>query len=71
LFSCCDKIFIGNLWIGYKVEEGQYFKAIKDLAYGKYCYKVAQYDVNETLIAETDYIKFSLSAPPFMIDRPW
>ncbi|HPO11743.1 MAG TPA: hypothetical protein PLM63_04115 [bacterium] len=55
----------------YKVEEGQYFKAIKDLAYGKYCYKVAQYDVNKTLIAETDYIKFSLSAPPFMIDRPW
>ena len=40
-----------------------YYKSITDLAFGKYFYKVHQYDKNDNLIVETDYISFSLSAP--------
>ena len=47
----------------FKVEEGMYYKSITDLAFGKYFYKVHQYDKNDNLIVETDYISFSLSAP--------
>lgn len=47
----------------FKVEDGMYYKSITDLAFGKYFYKVHQYDKNDNLIVETDYISFSLSAP--------
>lgn len=47
----------------FKVEEGMLYKSIINLAYGKYYYKVAQYNENSELIVETDYIKFSLSRP--------
>lgn len=47
----------------FKVEDGMYYKSITDLAFGKYFYKVHQYDKDDNLIVETDYISFSLSAP--------
>ena len=47
----------------FKVDEGMFYKSITNLAYGKYLYKVAQYDKNNNLIVETDFISFSLSAP--------
>ena len=47
----------------FKVEDGMFYKSITDLAFGKYFYKVHQYDKNDNLIVETDYISFSLSAP--------
>lgn len=46
----------------FKVEEGMFYKSITDLAFGKYFYKVHQYDKDQNLIIETDYINFSLSA---------
>lgn len=49
----------------FKVEEGMFYKSIADLAFGKYFYKVHQYDENENLIVETDYIEFSLNAPNY------
>ena len=47
----------------FKVDAGMFYKSITNLAYGKYFYKVAQYDKNNELILETDFISFSLSAP--------
>ena len=47
----------------FKVDAGMFYKSITNLAYGKYFYKVAQYDINNELILETDFISFSLSAP--------
>ncbi len=47
----------------FKVEDGMFYKSITDLAFGKYFYKVHQYDKNDNLIVETDYIDFLLSAP--------
>ncbi len=47
----------------FKVDEGMFFKSITNLAYGKYFYKVEQYDRENNLIVFTDFIQFALSAP--------
>ena len=47
----------------FEVEKGLFFKSINGLAYGKYSYKVKQYDKDNSLIVETEYIDFSISAP--------
>lgn len=49
----------------FKVEKGQFFKAINNLAYGKYCYSVEQLDKSNNIIAKTDLFDFTLSAPNY------
>jgi len=45
----------------YKIDEDVYFKAINQLAFGKYAYVVKQYNKNNSLLLETDYIQFDLN----------
>lgn len=52
-----------QLMASYRVENKVFFKSIKDLAYGNYSYKVEQYDKNDKLIVESDYIDFQLFRP--------
>lgn len=47
----------------YKVSDEIFFKAIDGLAYGKYCFKVLQFDKDNNEIASTDFIEFSLNKP--------
>lgn len=47
----------------YKVSDEVFFKAIDGLAYGKYCFKVLQFDKDNNEIASTDFIEFSISKP--------
>lgn len=54
----------------FKVEEGMFYKSIINLAYGTYFYKVSQYDKNDVLIVETDYIEFHLGAPSYGYQKP-
>lgn len=44
----------------YKVEEGFYFKAICELAYGSYCFVLKQYDKSSNVILETEYTSFNI-----------
>lgn len=44
----------------FKVDEGMFFKSITNLAYGKYFYKVEQYDKENKMIVSTDYIEFHI-----------
>lgn len=48
----------------FKADEGMFYKSITNLAYGKYFYKVEQYDRENNLIVSTDYNEFLIS-PPF------
>lgn len=70
--NCCDNVKYTKISLfddkkllmgEFKVDEGMFYKSITNLAYGKYFYKVAQYNKNNNLIVETDFISFSLSAP--------
>lgn len=47
----------------FKVEEGMFYKSITDLAFGKYFYKVEQYDKENKMIVSTDYIEFRILPP--------
>lgn len=47
----------------FKVEDGMFYKSITDLAFGKYFYKVAQYDKIGNLIIETDFFEFIIAMP--------
>lgn len=47
----------------FKVDEGMFYKSITDLAFGRYYYKVQQFDEFANLIVETDYIEFALRVP--------
>ena len=47
----------------FKVDEGMFYKSITDLAFGRYFYKVQQFDEFANLIVETDYIEFALCVP--------
>ena len=47
----------------YKVNDEVFFKSIEGLAYGKYCFKVIQFDKDNNEIASTDFIGFVLSKP--------
>ena len=46
----------------FKVDEGMFYKSITNLAYGKYYYKLAQFDSQNKLIVESDFEEFRLSA---------
>lgn len=45
------------------IENGTFFKSINGLAYGRYSYKVKQFDKNSNLLLATDFIEFELTAP--------
>lgn len=47
----------------FKVDKGMFYKSITNLAYGKYFYKVEQFNKDNNLIVSTDYIEFRISAP--------
>lgn len=49
----------------FKVDEGMLYKSITDLAYGKYFYKLSQYDKNNNLIIESDFIEFEIKIPNY------
>ena len=49
----------------FKVDEGMFYKSITNLAYGKYYYKLAQFDFQNKLIVESDFVEFRLSAPNY------
>ena len=44
----------------FKVDAGMFYKSITNLAFGKYFYKVAQYDKENKLIVSTDFIEFKI-----------
>lgn len=48
----------------FKVDEGMFYKSITNLAYGKYYYKLLQYDKNNSLIVESDFVEFKI-VPPY------
>ena len=47
----------------FEVVGGMFYKSITDLAFGKYFYKVEQYDKENKMIVSTDYIEFRISPP--------
>lgn len=47
----------------YKVNDEVFFKSIDGLAFGKYCFKIFQFDKDNNEIASTDFIEFSLNKP--------
>lgn len=68
--NCCEEVAYtkiklfddGKQLMGeYKVDDGMFFKTIGGLAYGKYYYKLSQFNNKNNLIIETDYIEFHLS----------
>lgn len=48
----------------FKVDEGMFYKSITNLAYGKYYYKLLQYDKDNSLIVESDFVEFKI-VPPY------
>lgn len=49
----------------FKVEEGMFYRSIINLAYGKYFYKLSQYDKENNLIIESDLIEFEIKLPNY------
>lgn len=47
----------------FKVDEGMLFKSITNLAYGKYFYKLSQYDNNSNPIVESDFVECFVRPP--------
>lgn len=45
------------------VENGVFFKSVPGLAYGRYAYIVKQFDKENKLLLETEYIEFELKKP--------
>lgn len=67
--NCCKEVLFTQISLFddkkqpmgiFKVEEGMFFKSITNLAYGKYFYKVAQYDKENKIIVSTDFIEFKI-----------
>lgn len=48
-----------------KVDIEDFYKSISGLAYGKYSFILKQYDKNNNLLLETDYIGFSIDEPVY------
>ncbi len=46
------------------VSTEDFYKSVNGLAYGKYAFTLKQFDKNNQLLLETDYILFSISKPP-------
>lgn len=59
LFRVGDKTQYRLLAV-YKIDEDVYFKAINQLAFGEYSYVVKQFDKNDVLLLQTDYIRFNI-----------
>ena len=53
----------GLMLAKYKVDEESFFKSIGGLAYGTYSFIVKQFDRNDNLLLETEYIEFTLKSP--------
>ena len=51
----------------FKVDEGMFYKSITNLAYGKYYYKLSQYDKDNSLIVESDFVEFKIM-PPYYVN---
>lgn len=47
----------------FKVDEGMFYKSITNLAYNKYFYKIAQYNKDNNLIVESDFVEFQIMPP--------
>ena len=47
----------------FKVDGGMFYKSITNLAYGKYYYKLSQYDKDNNLIVESDFVEFKIMPP--------
>lgn len=47
----------------FKVDEGMFYRSITNLAYGKYYYKLSQYDKDNSLIVESDFVEFKIMPP--------
>lgn len=71
--NCCNEVKFTQILLfddkkqpmgKFKVDDGMLFKSITSLAYGKYFYKVEQYDKEKKLIVSTDFIEFRI-APPY------
>lgn len=70
---CCNSyvrteitLYKDNMMLAkYKVDEETFFKSISGLAYGKYSFILKQYDKNNNLLLETDYIGFSIDEPVY------
>ena len=65
--NCCDEVACTKiaLYDGSKqfmgtftVEQGMFYKSITNLAYGKYCYIIEQFDKDGNVLVTTDYIEF-------------
>ncbi len=54
-----------QLLANYTIEKDVFFKSINGLAYGLYSYKISQYDKENNLIIETDYMNFRLTMPNY------
>lgn len=53
----------------YNVSTGDFYKSISGLAYGKYAFVLSQYNKNNQLLLETDYMMFSIDKPAFSVYR--
>lgn len=70
---CCDEyerteitLFKDNQMLAkYKVDDGVFFKSISGLAYGNYEYIVKQFSNDNTVLIETDKIKFTIRRPNY------
>ena len=75
---CCNSyvrteitLYKDNMMLAkYKVDEETFFKSISGLAYGKYSFILKQYDTNNNLLLETDYIEFSINEPVYPAPIP-
>ena len=61
------ELFIDNqqLIMKNEMDANMMFKSVQGLAYGKYYFKLSQFDGNGNLIVATDLIQFTLSAPNY------
>lgn len=58
----------------FEVDKGMFYKSITNLAYGKYFYKISQFDKDNNLIIESDIIEFNIRKPNYSgkgLVRPW
>ena len=75
---CCEDygrtevaLFKGDRIIAnYKVEKDCFFKAICDLAYGRYGFVLKQYDKTDNLLFETDRAFFDIKTPTGSAEKP-
>ena len=70
---CCNSyvrteitLYKDNMMLAkYKVDEETFFKSISGLAYGKYSFVLKQFDKNNNVLLETNYIEFRINEPVY------